>query len=420
MRFRVLIIMFLAITCKCMAEDKGVAHTPLPADLAGTLDGVDYIIRVPANWNGTLLMFAHATQLGSPVAEAAPVAWPAVTPSLEQQLLELGYAMAGSGYRSDSDKEAVLQTLALTNFFKGMIGNPSRIIIWGDSLGGKIALKLIEEHPNIYDGAIANCPPSAGTPENADMGLSFSFAYAATFGWHDDLWGPAENLRDDLDFFADVRPIFLMEASPFLQHPQWEFIRLLLKLPPQAFYAVNPASGLPFIGMLMWKATGQRSALEAENGGPVAENFDLYFTLSMDEKQYLTSLGLDADQLLAYMNNHANITANRAARIHAEHWGGFSGQLSRPVLTMHAKFDGMAFVSQESYYASLVQAAGCGDLLVQAFVNIVGHNSFSADQYLSMLAAMESWIDTGLRPDASLLPPSKGFDLEYVPPPWPF
>jgi pimeloyl-ACP methyl ester carboxylesterase len=221
MRFRILIIMFLVFTCMAMAEDKGVAHTPLPADLAGTLDGVDYIIRVPANWNGTLLMFAHPTQLGTPVAEAAPVAWPTVTPSLSQQLLELGYAVAGSGYRSDSDKEAVLQTLALTNFFKGMIGNPSRIIIWGNSLGGKVALKLIEEHPGVYDGAIANCAPNAGAPENADMGLSFSLAYAATFGWHDDLWGPVEDLRDDLDFFADVRPIFLAEASPFLKYPQW-------------------------------------------------------------------------------------------------------------------------------------------------------------------------------------------------------
>jgi pimeloyl-ACP methyl ester carboxylesterase len=420
MKFRLLMVMFLAITCGAMAEGKGIPHISLPADFSGTLDGADYIIRVPANWNDTLLMFAHGTQLGSPVAQAAPVAWPAVSPPLEQQLLELGYAVAGSGYRSDSDKEAVQQTLALTNFFKGMIGNPSRIIIWGNSLGGKIALKLIEEHPGIYDGAIANGAPGAGAPENADMGLSFSLAYAATFGWHDDLWGSVEDLRDDLDFFADVRPIFLAEASPFPQYPQWEFIRLILKLPSQAFYGVDPISNFPFIGLAMWKATGQRAALEAENGGPVAENFDLHYTLSTAEKQYLASLGLDADQLLAYMNERTNVIADRAARIHAEHWGGLSGRLRRPVLTMHAKFDGLAFVAQESYYASLAQAADCSDLLVQAFVNVAGHSSFSADQYLSTLAAMESWLDTGVRPDASLLPASKGFDLGYVPPPWPF
>jgi hypothetical protein len=87
---------------------------------------------------------------------------------------------------------------------------------------------------------------------------------------------------------------------------------------------------------------------------------------------------------------------------------------------MHSKFDGLVFVSQESYYAALVQAAGYSDQLVQAYVNDVGHGLFSADQYLSVLAAMESWLGTGVRPDESRLPASKGFDLGFVPPAWPF
>lgn len=424
MKFRVLIAVFVIFTCRAMADGKGVAHVPLPADLSGTLNGVDYIIRVPANWNGTLLMYAHGTQLGPPAAQAAPVAWPLVTPSLEQQLLVLGYALAGSGYRSDSDREAVLQTLALTNFFKGMIGNPRRTIIWGTSLGGMVSLKLIEDHPDIYDGAIANAPIAAGNPENADMDLSFSLAYAATFPWHDELWGPVENLRDDLDFFADVLPIFDQESLPGspATFGRWEFIRLIMKLPSQAFWGRDPESGFPFAPFLMAKATQGRSALEAEYGGPFAENVDLQYTLTPAEKEYLASLGVDADQLLAYMNAHTNITADRAARIHAEHWSGFSGRLFRPVLTMHAIFDGLLFVSQESYYAALVQAAGSGDRLVQAYVNDigVGHASFSADQYLSVLVAMESWLDTGVRPDATLLPASQRFDLTFVPPLWPF
>ena len=30
-----------------------------PLDLSGSLNGAPYRIRVPANWNGTLLVFAH-------------------------------------------------------------------------------------------------------------------------------------------------------------------------------------------------------------------------------------------------------------------------------------------------------------------------------------------------------------------------
>ncbi len=31
---------------------------------------------------------------------------------------------------------------------------------------------------------------------------------------------------------------------------------------------------------------------------------------------------------------------------------------------------------------------------------------------------MNSWLDTGQKPDVALLPPSLDFDLNYVPPPW--
>jgi pimeloyl-ACP methyl ester carboxylesterase len=421
MRLRLLIVVFLVLTCRAMSADKGIAHVPLPADLTGTLNRTDYIIRVPANWNGTLLVFAHEAQLGPPVAQAAPIAWPLVTPSLEQQLLELGYALAGSGYRSDSIKEAVQRTLALTNFFKGRIGNPSRTIIWGTSLGGMVSLKLIEDHPDIYAGAIANAAPAAGNPENADEDLSFCLAYAAAFPWHEDLWGPVEDLRDDLDYFAEVLPILLAEALPGPDtFGRWEFIRLVMKIPPEAFWGLDPVNGSPFWAMLMWRATETRAAMEAQDGGPVAENVDLQYALIPTEKDYLASFGVDADEMLAYMNARTNITADRAARILAGHWGGFSGRLLRPVLTMHSRFDGLISVSQESYYAALVQTAGYSDQLVQAYVNDVGHISFSADQYLSVLAALESWLDTGVRPGESLLPASKGFDLTYIPPPWPF
>ncbi len=120
------------------------------------------------------------------------------------------------------------------------------------------------------------------------------------------------------------------------------------------------------------------------------------------------------------MNARTNIAADIAARNHAEHWGGSSGRLLRPVITMHGIFDGLVYVSQESYYAALVQAAGPGNQLVQTYVNAATHSSFTADQYMSVLEAMGSWLDTGAQPDASLLPASKGFDLAYKPPLWPF
>ena len=102
-------------------------------------------------------------------------------------------------------------------------------------------------------------------------------------------------------------------------------------------------------------------------------------------------------------------------RNEAEQWGGLSGRLRRPVLTMHIKADGMAFVSHESRYKELVEGANCGDLLLQAYLDGTGHTTFTATQYKTVLASMEHWLDTGEKPGALLLP---GFDLAFTPPEW--
>ncbi len=173
---------------------RGVAHIALPADLHGTLNGVEYEILVPANWNGTLLVHAHGSAANW--LQVAPPTYPPSSPSLQESLLSLGYALAGSSYK-DGDN-AVLRTLVLTNFFNGSVGKPLRTIIWGGSWGGTVALKLAETYPGIYDGAIAVAPVAAGYVNDADFELRYDLAYAAVFGWPSDWWGPIQDLRDDL------------------------------------------------------------------------------------------------------------------------------------------------------------------------------------------------------------------------------
>jgi len=67
--------------------------------MTGTLppDGASYIISVPSNWNGTLVLYSHgyvfpgqpnpAKDAGDPLTEAA--------------LLNQGYALAGSAYSAN-------------------------------------------------------------------------------------------------------------------------------------------------------------------------------------------------------------------------------------------------------------------------------------------------------------------------------
>lgn len=390
---------------------KSVAQIPLPADLSGMLGATEYRIRVPQNWNGTLLVFAHGS--GSASVEVAP------TPSVEAQLLARGYALAGSFYRNVADGPE--RTLALTNFFKGTVGHPNRTLLWGISMGGTVTLDLIEHHRTLYDGAIAIAPATAGA-RDTDYSLRFDVAYAAAFGWPSDKWGPLEDLRDDL--YTDP-PTLIM---PFFRwynganFGQWEFIRLIMKLPVEAWWLrfSDYGMGLPGYAWAGWKGIAARSAVENRCGGPAAQNIGVVYTLTTDEIAYLGTLGVDAGQLLAWMNAHTNIAARTSARVHAENTTRLSGNLRRPLITMHGIYDSVITVSQESIYRALVEAAGAGEMLLQTYVTQPGHNPFTADQFLATLTAMEYWLDTGARPDASFFPPAKGFDPSFVPPAWPY
>ena len=78
--------------------------------------------------------------------------------------------------------------------------------------------------------------------------------------------------------------------------------------------------------------------------------------------------------------------------------------LRQPTLTMHTTMDGLAEVAHESAYRAQVEGWGRQDRLVQVYVKAVGHCAFTSAQLLAALEAMERWLDTGTRPDASFVP----------------
>ncbi len=339
-------------------------------------------------------------------------------------MLARGYALAGAEYEN-SQEAGTKASHALTAFFNGAVGRPSRVVAWGCSLGGVVSTMLLEKYPGIYDGAIACAGPLAGQARNIDVSLAFALAYDVTFGWRSDLWGPVDDLRDDL-VFGEVMPYVkwpLPQLPPLefqARKAKWEFIRLVTKLPPQAFWGVDPQFGSAFLGMQMWRATEQRARLETQFRGRVAQNLDHVYALTAQEKGYLAGLDVNADTLLEQMNARTNIDADHSARVLMDRWS-VDGRLTRPLLTMHSAFDGLARPENESAFLADVEQEGAEDNLVQVFTAAPVHCSFSTTQLLDALAAMEHWLNTGDRPGAAFFPAADGFAaVGYAPPAWPF
>jgi hypothetical protein len=283
------------------------------------------------------------------------------------------------------------------------------------SLGGDTTLALIENHPEAYDGAIPVAAEAGGWLNYTDFLLRFDLAYAAAFGWPTDWWGPVEDLRDDLygNEATLIMPVYQWLWSG--NYARWEFIRLVMKESPKAWWEPD----FPGWALVGWAATAIRSHLEQEYGGPVTQNIGAYYTLTDEEKTYLSTLGVNADELLAWMNVHTNITARRSARNHLAHYATPNGNLRRPVVMMLGAFDPLVVPSNGAVYRALAEASGDDDKLVQAYVN-TWHGPYSSEQYLAALSALEHWLSTGIRPDDSYFPEGLGFDHNFVPPPWPY
>lgn len=396
----------------------------LPFDVVDILDDAKYKIRVPVNWNGTLLVYVQGAKMGPSPSEPRliPLVLPGADAPLEETLLSRGYALAASEISPDDVqiKAAVQDTFALTAYFRGRVGDPKRVILWGNSLGGLAAVRLMEDYPRSFDGAIAISAPVAGGSKSLDRFLDFSLAYALVFGWPDDAWGPVEALRSGLDFATGVNPLVKWSKPDGTNRGGWEFIRLVMGFDADAFWRTDPVFGNPGFVLNMAFATWFRALTQDWAAGPVAQNIDHRYSLTSDEKKYLAGLGVQADELLAKMNARTNIAASPRARDYVERFSNVHGTLTKPVILLHSTQDSIADARHESAYRKTAEGSEGLNNLVQAYNRAVGHNAFTTRQLLAALAAMESWLDTGTKPGPSVFPEVLGFDNAFVPPPWPY
>jgi pimeloyl-ACP methyl ester carboxylesterase len=118
-----------------------------PATFTGSLpDGATYLIQVPDSWNGTLVLYSHGIVIPGNPNPARDVG----DPLTGQFLLGHGYALAGSSYATTgwAVQDGLADQIATLDVFGSLVGNPTRTIAWGHSLGGLIAAGLLQRYPS--------------------------------------------------------------------------------------------------------------------------------------------------------------------------------------------------------------------------------------------------------------------------------
>mgnify|MGYP000014554416 FL=1 len=135
-------------------------------------NGSKYEIRMPEKFNGMMFLYSHGIRnqvllpkipvINPDGAYSVPRSAPEVAPGrtaadqeiIAQTLLKQGYALAGAGVQVNgwSVPEAIEANVNLIVYAKDIFPTISKVVSWGDSLGGHISQSLSEQY-GIIDAA---------------------------------------------------------------------------------------------------------------------------------------------------------------------------------------------------------------------------------------------------------------------------
>ncbi len=382
---------FAAVT---PAPAQAPAPAPCPSGLpagASCLSGQDeagafYWIAVPPRWNHeVLVLHSHGgPELGAPTPERG-----ARDLQRWQVMLRAGHAWAGSTFRQGgvAVHAAAEDTERLRGIAIAAIGKPKLTILHGQSWGASVAAVGAEMFPAAYDGVLLTSGVLAGGSRSYDFRLDLRVVWQAVCNNHPrpdepayPLWQglpPGDKMgRAELDRRIDDctglrRPPAERSAQ---QRQRLKTVLDVIRIPEKSL-----------AGHLAWATFHfQDIALQRLGGRNTFGNIGARYTGSADDA------ALNA-KVARYRADPAALAAFAADT-------DPGGRITKPVLSVHAIDDPVAFVELESTFRDTVARASHGGNLVQAFTADDEHSYLSDVQYVAALQALLGWVQGGAKP----------------------
>jgi len=349
-------------------------------------NGAYYTIAIPAQWNGSLVLHAHGgPDLGAPTPQRS-----LDDLSRWSVMVREGYAWAGSSYRRGGfgTQMAILDTEHLRALFTAAFGKPRYTFLHGQSWGGNIAAKAAESYD--YDGVLLTNGVLAGGSRGYNYRVDLRVVYQYYCGNHPRPTEPqyplwlglrADSTMTSGGLRARLQECTGIESPPeqrtALQQQNLTDILAVTKLPERTL-----ASHLNFATFTFRDIVHKRLS-----GRNPFSNQGVWYTGSHNDLEL--NLGVQRFQ------------ADQSAVRDLSYDSDVTGEISAPVLTVHAINDPTAFVEHESAYRASVTNAGNAQQLVQTFTQESEHSALSDAEYATAISALATWVQTGQRPTAA-------------------
>lgn len=374
--------------------------------------GATYLMDVPADWNGTVLLYSHGyTPTGAPnPARNSP------DDTTKSLLLRQGYALIGSSYATTgwAVTEAVPDQLATLDAFTARFGPAGRALAWGTSYGGLVTTALAERHASRLAGSLSMCGLVQGGVANWNSTLDPVFALRTLLAPGSGI--PLTRLPSQAAATeaSDAMTAVVTGAQRTAEgRARIAFAAALHNIPgwndpsqprpaPTDWDAQQSGQYQAVVGLVRFPAFVWRQEAETRAGGGMAWNTGVDYRALLHRSPYLKEVEELYAQAGLSLRSDLN-TLDKAQRVRADakavRWmsrtSTFTGRLTKPQLNIHTTGDALIPVQSESAYRRAATAAGATPLLRQRYVDNAGHCTFSPGEQIAALHTLEDRITHG-------------------------
>ncbi len=344
----------------------------------GTVNCAHYKILFPKDWKNKLVMFAHGYEfMGSPSAITSPQ-----LDQIAKIFLARGYAVAASAYEYQGFAlpQGVDDTENLRQYFWDKYGVPDSTFMTGQSMGGGVALAMMENFSKNYQGALAMCPlssrPYLQTRKEFDAHVLFDALFP----------GVITPLSAILDIYADFKPTSITEMGSKIEVIRKAIAKDTVKASEFARQFYLKIDDIPF--SLFFSESVLRDAVLKSGGNPY-DNINTIYS------------GFSNDWDINKMVRRYKATAN-PDNIFEKY--DRTGNIGKPVVLMHTVYDQLISpLFGEFNFENMVHQKGKDHFLTVKICSGQGHCNFTPEQIGKSFDELRHWVKTGEKAKSGLI-----------------
>lgn len=355
------------------AKSQNIAETD-----TGTVNHAHYKIFIPKEWKHKLVMFAHGYEfMGSPSALNSP--------QLDQMakiFIDRGFAVAASAYEYQGFAlpQGVDDTEALRQYFSNKYGVPDSTFMAGQSMGGGVALAMMENFSKNYQGALAMCPLSSRPYLQTRKEFELHVLFDALFP------GIITPLSKIMDVHADFKQTGFSGMGP-----KTELIRKAIsgdsakaaELARQFYLKIGDIPFSLFFGDAVLRDVALKS------GGNPYDNTNTIYTGFSDD--------WDINKKVERFKSTAS-----PEKIFEKY--DRTGNIGKPVVLMHTIYDQLIPPQYgEVNFENMVHKQGKDYFLTVKLCNGQGHCNFTPDQIGRSFDELRHWAKSGEKAKSGLV-----------------